>query len=686
MNQAGLWIRRLPIALFAIFGGTALILCNPGYYWDDWVWIFQPPAETIRIGRELGIWWGGYATNLINSLPEPALSMRAVSLVAWVASAIAAGYVLHVRRHLLRQETFLFFLIYCTTHVSLVRFLTSVAFYNLYIAAFWIGCALYVGIQGKLRALLWSVPFFFFSFYLNSLLLMYTLLFAVLASDYLRLHVDTYPAPDWRGLAHSPCRIWPVARGFVVHYLPRVRMFAFENIVLIALPFVFLISKRLTTIKSPLYGTYNDIDQRQVLSTIGDSFALIVPVIRDFFSYGVRHTPSPLVIGGVVISLVLLLLLPRSTEKPSPKHVLMQAIAGVVLFVVAVYPYLVVGKVPDLTSFYESRHIMPAMVGPDLIILAMIGAFDLVLFRFWLWRMLGRTLLIAYVLGSSIACAFNSGTELWRDWFRQTAIMDFVRSHPEELKDVRTFVIDDRSNGTRIGERMVWNYEYTGELITVFGTRDRFGISIPEYTQWGPRVPLLTNPYLRPRYNIANYDFSKPHAILTITNGPVARKTPQLLTTVVRYLKGDQGWHDDANSYTSIELAYERIVAEQRVHEMYDIAKQLAQYRLEHGSYPTVLPPSSNGAPMHQLQGERAVPPDVRGDIPGLFSEANPTPESMQPYIPGQPNFLYLSDGNDYKLVYDNPPDMAYAKQAHPALIDPVRTAYGVWTLGARSW
>jgi hypothetical protein len=686
MNQASLWIRRLPIALFAIFGGTALILCNPGYYWDDWVWIFQPPAETIRIGKELGIWWGGYATNFINSLPEPALSMRAVSLVAWVISAAAAAYVLHKRRHLLRQETFLFFLLYCATHVSLVRFLTSVAFYNVYIAAFWVGCAFYVGIRSKARALICSVPFFFFSFYLNSLLLMYALLFAVLAIDYLRLHVQPMQSPDWRKLARAPRNVRPALCAFVRHYWPRARMFAFENIVLVALPFVFVISKRLTTVPSPLYNTYNAIDQRQILSTIVESFTLIVPVLRDFFSYGVHTTPSPLVAGGSVIAFVLLLLLPRRLDRPERKHVIGQAIAGILIFAVGVYPYLVVGKVPDLTSFYESRHVMPAVVGLDLIILAIIGVLDLLLFRFRIWRGFGRTALIAYVLGSSVSCAFNSGTELWRDWFRQTAIMDFVKSHPSELKDVRTYVIDDRSDGTRIGKRIVWNYEYTGGLITVFHTRDRFGVSVGEYTDWEKHVRLLTNPYLRERYNIADYDFTKPHAILTLTNGPVPRKTPQLLDTVEKYLKGDQTWRDEADSYMTIDLAYERIVAEDRVREMVEMAKELAQYRLEHGVYPSTLPLSAAGVPTHQLMGVRPVPPESRGDIPGLFSATNPKPDTMQPYVPGLPNYLYLSDGTDYKLVYDNPPDMAYAKQAHPALMDPMRTAYGVWTSGARDW
>ncbi|VVE01042.1 hypothetical protein [Pandoraea anhela] len=681
MNQANLWIRRLPIALFAILGGTALILCNPGYFWDDWVWIFKNSTETIRIGKELGIWWGGYVTSFINALPSPSLAMRGIALVAWVISGAAFAYVLYRRKRLSGTEAFELFLLYCAAHVALIRFLTSVAFYNVYIASFWIGAAVFVANNDRRRAILFSVPFFFFSFYLNSLLLLYALLFAFLLYEDRRGWRVAVPEPIIADDAWT--LTWAKRRliGFANRYWPHFLAFVLRHALLIALPFIFMVV-RITRVQSPLYDSYNEIARGHLFGAIVKSFTLVVPVVRDYFA---SHTPAPLIIGGTVIAFVLLQLLPRSQERRSLKFVACQFGLGMLFFAAATYPYIVVGKTPDLKSFYESRHILPGVAAVVLLILSFINLIDLAFGKWRVWRLFGRNLLVAYVVGSSLGAAVNVGSLLWRDFFRQTAIMEFVKAHESELKDTRTFVFYDQSAGTRIGNRMIWNYEYTGYLITVYGTRDRFGVSAAEYADWGPGVPLLWNTYLRQRFNIADYDFRKPHAIITVNNSPRRTKTVDVLDVVMMYLRGEN-WRRGAERFTMISLSYERIQAKDRIREMYDIAKQLARYKSEHGAFPAQVPPAANGTPYQQLMGDKIIPAAVHGDIPGLFPEYMARPITMQPASAGAPEYLYISDGEDYKLIYANPPDYAYAKQAHPALIDQGRRAYGVWTTGAQLW
>ena len=50
--------------------------------------------------------------------------------------------------------------------------------------------------------------------------------------------------------------------------------------------------------------------------------------------------------------------------------------------------------------------------------------------------------------------------------------------------------------------------------------------------------------------------------------------------------------------------------------------------------------------------------------------------------------YLYRSDGQDYKLISHNPMDFMYVIKQKPSLIDPARTnrAYGFWTNGASKW
>ncbi|QCP53484.1 hypothetical protein FAZ95_31060 [Trinickia violacea] len=685
LQSLQVWARCAPIALIAIFGGTALILCNPGYFWDDWVWRFQAPEQSIRIGRELGIFWGGYLTNAINALPSPALAMRATALVAWVIAGIAAAYVLYRQRVISGNDAFKLFLIYAATHVAMIRFLTSVAMYNVYIASFWIGCACLLTMPNRKKARLLSLPFFFFSFYLNSLIPLFLALLVLLAARQASERIDwSAEFSGWRELA-SRLRDLPACLRSILHKAKApLREFALQNAVLLALPIVFALIKRLTSVKSTLYGDYNDVDRRILMSSIFNAFGAIRPVLRDYFATSSRSVTPLMLLACALICFLLLRIAPRRRQRPTLNKALAQAALGWVLFAAAVYPYLIVGKAPELTDFYESRNILPAIAGLALVLISFANLLDLAFSKIAVLRSIGHDLLLGYVIGASVGSGLVSGLDLWRDWIRQTAIMAFVQAHQAPLKDIRTFVFDDAAH--RIDDRKLWNYEYTGELVSVYHTRDRLGVSVDEYSTWPPKVALLSNPALRKRFNFGDYQFDKPHAIITVRNGVVTLNDLRVLSIVRSYLRGDP-WESNLGSYMDVSMAYEYVQADARVEQIFDIAKALSAYRLDHGHYPVTASLPDGDIPIHELSPtERIGPPIVNGDIPGLFPDYMARMKSMTPRSNGEPAYLYMSDGLDFKLVYANPPDLAYAKQAHPALIDPARPAYGTWTLGAKNW
>ena len=88
----------------------------------------------------------------------------------------------------------------------------------------------------------------------------------------------------------------------------------------------------------------------------------------------------------------------------------------------------------------------------------------------------------------------------------------------------------------------------------------------------------------------------------------------------------------------------------------------------------------------------------------GLYSSygasgANWIPDLVPQYILSLPRdprmnsdpanqYLYASDGKDYKIIAHNPEDCGAVKQLHPELIDPQRDchAYGYWTPLAARW
>lgn len=75
--------------------------------------------------------------------------------------------------------------------------------------------------------------------------------------------------------------------------------------------------------------------------------------------------------------------------------------------------------------------------------------------------------------------------------------------------------------------------------------------------------------------------------------------------------------------------------------------------------------------------------------IPGLTTEfITSLPRSPNNTTDCDKNYIYNSNGTDYKLIWHNPENCAAMKAKRPELIDPSRNcwAYGYWTSGASTW
>lgn len=75
--------------------------------------------------------------------------------------------------------------------------------------------------------------------------------------------------------------------------------------------------------------------------------------------------------------------------------------------------------------------------------------------------------------------------------------------------------------------------------------------------------------------------------------------------------------------------------------------------------------------------------------IPGL-SPKYLSKLPIDPYSSKLPNhqYIYFSNGVDYKLIAHGPEDAAAIRRDFPEMIDPIRPAYayGIWTIGGKQW
>lgn len=122
----------------------------------------------------------------------------------------------------------------------------------------------------------------------------------------------------------------------------------------------------------------------------------------------------------------------------------------------------------------------------------------------------------------------------------------------------------------------------------------------------------------------------------------------------------------------------------QALNDLARIQLALASYQTERGTYPSSRGGAGNWDGLYSTTGDSTA-----NWIPGLTPSYMITlPRSPNNSTSGTNNYVYNSDGINYKLIWQNAEECTKVKSLHPGLIDPVRdcTAYGYWTSGATSW
>ena len=113
---------------------------------------------------------------------------------------------------------------------------------------------------------------------------------------------------------------------------------------------------------------------------------------------------------------------------------------------------------------------------------------------------------------------------------------------------------------------------------------------------------------------------------------------------------------------------------ERRFADFSSVANALESYYKDHGAFPI-----SNGSFSLKSNWIPELVPDYLAAVP-----RDPR------YLSSVENkqYLYISNGRDYKLVAHAPEDFGFVSMAFPERVDPRRKgyAYGMWSPGASEW
>ena len=122
----------------------------------------------------------------------------------------------------------------------------------------------------------------------------------------------------------------------------------------------------------------------------------------------------------------------------------------------------------------------------------------------------------------------------------------------------------------------------------------------------------------------------------------------------------------------------------QRIKDLTTIVYALEMYKQDNNQYPIS---SNNGKNFDGLYGME-TPDDqewIKGLVPKYIDKLPADPRNLKK-LQGQ--YLYKSDGANYKLLASSPDDCEFIKANYRNLFQSKRDcwAYGYWTKGASSW
>ena len=690
MNKLEIIFRSLPLFIIASIAGTWMILMNPGMFWDDWVWVFQSSESNHQIGLELGVWWSGYVNDYVYGLKDSVFFLRCLALVGWSIGTLAFTLAIKKLLALTSRDTIEIAALILASQACLIRFLNSAAFYNIYFMAFWLGVAIFVYCYSSRYLRLLAIPFFFFSYYLNSFIVVYLGGVLALFVIYLlqRDHLENPFIPQKDLLKNLTLKLKKIVSYRVRDWISCIQTFILEFNIFLFLPFIFFFITKLLTVESKLYGTYNKVDSGLIFGSLFKAIPLFFKSIKAYFLL-YNHVPIAWVLFfAIIIYLVSLLLLKESPEFTWPKLVKKYLLA-LILFIFSIAPYLIVKKPPDLLDFYESRH---GLIAIPAIILFIQASLDLIqkLLTKWVRRVNTlRNIVFAMLMGYSLAASNVFAMNLWGDWIRQSAIMNYLDAHQDTLKPVNLFVMYDFST-LMIGKRSIYNYEYTGNVHQIFTGQNRFAISSKELGSWPANVPLVQEPELKKRFLINDFQFSEETSIvnLTIQNTDKQFKKHEFIRLAKDIAKGS--FVIEPEKYVQVSAISVANTSGHLLIELKNLQEALYEFKSQKGYFPRqsfdLEAKTIPSLTIHGLRPDASAPLPIYGNIPELFPKFMERPIAMQSSNPSATSYIYISDGTEFKLVLSNAPETFFIKQSHPEMMDPLRGAFGYWTSGAKYW
>jgi hypothetical protein len=439
-----------PLALCALafLSWGPLLFNTDGIYWDDWVLKGQPVEGVARLMLSLGALPSAILHATLLSLGNGIVSYRVACFAATCAIALAIFGILVRLRGLGRTDAFLIAALALVFPVNQARIASINVPAQIYFALFM--CAWYLSLRNLEERAFWrrvlALLFFVISFSAQSLLLFYVLPIAHLFCIEVGKTSVAAPGTIWR-------------KG--------VRWIR-SNIDFLLAPFVAYLIRAIFYSPARMYDGYNAITIEGLYTGTWKAVTALVPAFVD----PIMASSPNLIVAAIFGGGALVLLLSRHFKSQAPdgisKRSFLLIAGGLAAFVIGVYPYCAVDKIPYSSEWY-SRYQLLVPFGAAILLFGLIKVLSF-----------GKRYVVltatAYFILTFAWADLRMLHDYRLDWKKQLAIIEGLKAlEPARAARGGALLFVDNAADLNASERFFRFYELSGFLRRAYGDQTRFG-------------------------------------------------------------------------------------------------------------------------------------------------------------------------------------------------------------------
>jgi hypothetical protein len=448
-----------------------LVAVNQGVYWDDWVLYHVAPEWRALAYDQTSRPFLGMLVNFFFLISEEVVFIKIFGFIYFLIPMFVLNGLLKDVKEITEMQRLMIVLFFglfpvTSSRSSIVIILQYGFSYCLFFIAFGVTRSYLKNRSKLLRGI--AIVLFFFSFYMESLLVFFSLV---------ALYIFYFHRNDIVSL-----------KSFVLHCVKYTDF--------LVLPFVFFFI-RLTFFKPHgLYEGYNEISWPGIRMLLGRFFLSFKYTFWDFWTEGLKVFEEQLPLF-VIMSLVVFFLLKRNyfvdsshARKPNIKLILLFLGVGTAFLIIAVFPYAMIGHIPQKND-WNSRHQILIPLSASFLVY-----YGIELGTFIMHRLVGEGGLLNFsqkthtqkllryvkptvcslILALFIVMNNVMSLEYVRDWHKQLSVM-YQFENSVIVRNHTSFLFFDHTLHLNANKRGYRSYELTGMMKYVFGDETRFGSS-----------------------------------------------------------------------------------------------------------------------------------------------------------------------------------------------------------------